>query len=661
MNRKHRLRIERLETRLAPAIATWDGGGADNHWTTAANWAGDVAPNPGDDLSFPFGAAQPITVNDFAAGTAFNSISTNATNYQFSGNAIALAAGFNIQGSLVNLLPVALPITLTADQAFTGFAYDLSGAVNLNGHALTVNASGSLRISGVISGAGSVTFAGGFVETTALNTYTGPTSVINGGQLGVEGAIPGPITVSTNTAQFGASSLVGVGTVGNVTINDHNNIGVGPLFSAPRPIGTFTTGNLTILGANSTATFFTEMGGASDRLNVHGTVNLSGMLSVSPRPGDVIHQGEQFTLIANDGTDPIVGTFANAPEGGTVSHGTGAFRITYHGGDGNDVVATAVTFPAFAVAAGAGGIPQVNVYDVFGALVRSFTAYDPSFHGGVRVAVADIVGDSAMDIITVPGPGGGPVVRIWDGATGALTREFNAYDPAFRGGVFLAIANVNADSHRDIITGAGPGGGPHVKVFDGGTLATMESFMAYDIHFTGGVSVAGIDGFIGLHTGLIPGLVITGAGPGGGPHVKAFRTTNPSGFGLFEQASFFAYDASFRGGVNVAAHGVTSDFFNVSGVNVTTAPASAGGPDVRIYSLTGQQLGGFLAYDPNFFGGVTLAQHPLFFLNPDVIITGAGPGGGPHVKIWALNNNAVTLQNSFLAFDPAFTGGIYVG
>jgi hypothetical protein len=82
---------------------------------------------------------------------------------------------------------------------------------------------------------------------------------------------------------------------------------------------------------------------------------------------------------------------------------------------------------------------------------------------------------------------------------------------------------------------------------------------------------------------------------------------------------------------------------------------------VRIYNLAGQQLGGFLAYDANFFGGVTLAQHPLFFQGPDVIINGAGPGGGPHVKVWALNNNAVTLQNSFLAFDPAFTGGIYVG
>src|SRR6185312_13707010 len=107
---RHPLCVLHLESRLTPALATWDGGGADNHWTTAANWAGDVAPNPGDDLSFPNGAAQFITVNDFAAGTAFNSITNGSTQYQFSGNAIALAAGFNIQGSLPNFLPISLPI-----------------------------------------------------------------------------------------------------------------------------------------------------------------------------------------------------------------------------------------------------------------------------------------------------------------------------------------------------------------------------------------------------------------------------------------------------------------------------------------------------------------------------------------------------------------------
>jgi hypothetical protein len=296
------------------------------------------------------------------------------------------------------------------------------------------------------------------------------------------------------------------------------------------------------------------------------------------------------------------------------------------------------------------------VYDGFGVLLRSFRAYDASFHGGVRVVTVEMNQDGVPDIITAPGPGGGPDIRVWDGATGAMIREFNAYDPAFRGGVFLAIADENSDSHPDIITGAGAGGGPHVKVFDGNTGAVIQSFMAYDINFTGGVSVAGIDGTFVLHQGFFDGLVITGAGPGGGPHVKVFDGVTGA-----LASEFLAYDASFRGGVNVAAHAVRPLTPAVQTLTLVTAPASAGGPDVRIYNLAGQQLGGFLAYDPSFFGGVTLAQHPLFFQNPEAIITGAGPGGGPHAKIWALSNNAVTLQSNFFAFDPAFIGGVFVG
>jgi hypothetical protein len=75
------LRLDRLETRLAPAVATWDGGGADNHWTTAANWVGDVAPQPGDDLVFPAGAARLANVNDFPGVTSFHHLAVNGFNY----------------------------------------------------------------------------------------------------------------------------------------------------------------------------------------------------------------------------------------------------------------------------------------------------------------------------------------------------------------------------------------------------------------------------------------------------------------------------------------------------------------------------------------------------------------------------------------------------
>jgi hypothetical protein len=49
----------------------------------------------------------------------------------------------------------------------------------------------------------------------------------------------------------------------------------------------------------------------------------------------------------------------------------------------------------------------------------------------------------------------------------------------------------NRDGKADIVTGAGPGGGPHVKVLDGGTLGELTSFFAYTPFFTGGVFVSG--------------------------------------------------------------------------------------------------------------------------------------------------------------------------
>src|SRR5438132_3310614 len=115
MTRRRSFRLVRLEDRLAPAVATWDGGGADNHWTTAANWAGDVAPQPGDDLVFPSGAAQPANVNDFPAGTAFHSIAVQdrpVSTYQLTGNPVALAAGLTV----ASVAQIGLPLTITADQ-----------------------------------------------------------------------------------------------------------------------------------------------------------------------------------------------------------------------------------------------------------------------------------------------------------------------------------------------------------------------------------------------------------------------------------------------------------------------------------------------------------------------------------------------------------------
>ncbi|MBI2469163.1 MAG: hypothetical protein HYV62_15325, partial [Candidatus Rokubacteria bacterium] len=53
--------------------------------------------------------------------------------------------------------------------------------------------------------------------------------------------------------------------------------------------------------------------------------------------------------------------------------------------------------------------------------------------------------------------------------------SFFAYDAAFTGGVRVASCDLTGDTHAEVITGAGPGGGPHVRVFDGMTGAQLPA------------------------------------------------------------------------------------------------------------------------------------------------------------------------------------------
>src|SRR5688500_6410698 len=116
--------------------------------------------------------------------------------------------------------------------------------------------------------------------------------------------------------------------------------------------------------------------------------------------------------------------------------------------EGRDVPATSL----LAVGADAGGGPRVTLFDrSTGAVVQDFFAYDPAFTGGVRVAVGDFNADGSPDVVTAPGAGGGPHIRVFDGKTGAVLREFFAFDPGFLGGVNLAIGDVGGDSTPDIV------------------------------------------------------------------------------------------------------------------------------------------------------------------------------------------------------------------
>ncbi|HEX4609856.1 MAG TPA: VCBS repeat-containing protein, partial [Urbifossiella sp.] len=248
-------------------------------------------------------------------------------------------------------------------------------------------------------------------------------------------------------------------------------------------------------------------------------------------------------------------------------------------GDGTDDVV---------VATGTGGGPEVKVYDgTTGNVVFDFWAYDPSFRGGVNVAVGDVTGDGRADIVTGTGAGGGPNVKVFDGATGGLVDSFFAYDSTFRGGVNVAAGDVTGDGRADVVTGTGVGGGPRVQVFDGATEAEIGNFFAYDASVRSGVTVAAGD-----LDGDGRAEIVTGVGAGAGPNVRAFNGQTDAQVG-----SFFAYDPGFLGGVAV---GVT-DFNGKPGI--LTAPGPSTGGYAEVFDGTSELPVGFFRPFPAFDGG----------------------------------------------------------
>jgi hypothetical protein len=310
-----------------------------------------------------------------------------------------------------------------------------------------------------------------------------------------------------------------------------------------------------------------------------------------------------------------------------------------------------------ATGAGAGGLPEVKVFDAkTGALKMDFLAYNPAFHGGVRVAVGDVNGDGVDDIITAPGFGGSPDIRVFDGRTGALMTEFMAFDPNFNGGAFVAAKDLNGDGHADIIVGAGAGGGPEVKAFSGANGSLLADFDAYSPLWNGGVTVAAGD-----VAGNGQEVIITGAGPGGGPHVREFSAS-----GVSLGGGFYAYDPNFNGGVSVAAGDVEGNGQD----QIVTGAGHGGGPHVKVFngvngSLFAQFMAGpnattlFFDDGASFLSGVNVAVVDRNSDGHADIITTFGPGGPSVVKTF----EGATLQqiDSFFAFNTTFPGGVFVG
>ncbi|MCR4312552.1 MAG: S8 family serine peptidase, partial [Candidatus Uhrbacteria bacterium] len=88
-----------------------------------------------------------------------------------------------------------------------------------------------------------------------------------------------------------------------------------------------------------------------------------------------------------------------------------------------------------------GVLPMISVSRADGTSYASFQAYTSNFRGGVNLALADMNGDGIPEVVSGAGESGGPHVRIFK-AYGAVIDEFFAYDMASSHGVDVAVGDV---------------------------------------------------------------------------------------------------------------------------------------------------------------------------------------------------------------------------
>jgi hypothetical protein len=298
--------------------------------TAHISGAGGLLKVGAGDVAF-FGSnsfAGPLLVTQGEYGGSDSSLgSTNG------GTTVLPGARLDMRGS--NIIREAL--ILGGRLEYSSASNRWAGPIQITGINASIDASSSLIISGRITGAESnstVTIGPfGTVFLTAFNDYF--RTIVQSANLVVNSGQPGNEIVLIE-----GGTLSGTGTVGPVR-NEASGGFVAP-DSSFLSFGRLSVGALAWTPA---MTYRAEVrsfgpGVGHDMLDVTGAVNLGGATLQLSNTFVGTPFIEEFVIVNNDGNDAVAGTFAGLPEGTLITNDPAVFRLSYVGGDGNDVTLT---------------------------------------------------------------------------------------------------------------------------------------------------------------------------------------------------------------------------------------------------------------------------------------------------------------------------------
>ncbi len=240
------------------------------------------------------------------------------------------------------------------------------------------------------------------------------------------------------------------------------------------------------------------------------------------------------------------------------------------------------------------------------------------------------------------------------GPAGAFRFDISAFggDRAINKGLSVATGDVNGDGVEDVVVGATASRlGPVVKVFDGTTGTLLNTFFAFDPTFRGGINVAAGD-----VNGDGSADIVVGADTGrlNGPSVRIFNGNGA------ELGNLDPYAGLRHPGIRVAVGDVNGDGFG----DIIAAPVkSSFGALIRVFSgESGRQIDNFLAYDDKRVRGVFVSAGDVNGDGIAEIITGADAGSASAVRAFSRPGfgQPSALLADFTVFASNFKGGVRV-
>lgn len=234
--------------------------------------------------------------------------------------------------------------------------------------------------------------------------------------------------------------------------------------------------------------------------------------------------------------------------------------------------------------------PTAKIISTSGGVIKQLDSLHDLISRGAYVATGDLGGDGIDEIIVSSGKGSEPRIYLFR-QDGSKIGSFLAYGKTFHGGVNVASGDVDGDGLDDVITAPMGGGGPQVRIFD--RYGAEKGYLwPYEKTFRGGVSLttANTDGVTGDE-------LVVGRQSAGNSEIRVYEKGKNIAY------SFMAFAPAFRGGVNVSGADIDGDGID----EIVAAPASSGGPQIRIFQSEGKVISSKFIYENSFRGGLRVS------------------------------------------------------